>query len=381
VHVTRLHESADLVVVVNAAREGAKAPLGGIQKAILGQLAALRSAGVRVALLSAAHRCAEVARSMGCDVDYDPRWHHVLAPLIVPSMARRLLELRRLRPAAVIHHSGRPWLWTHLVFNRTANLVVMHREIVRPYRFFHRWLALSPGYAQALDADPDSAGRQIAWAPNCLIEPPGHPSGRPSRNNGNFTLGFAGRIGDGKGVDGLFQAVTELRSEGLSVMLKIAGPMDPWVEEAARRHGITDAVDALGWVEQMASFFYDVDCLVLPSEKESFGLVLIEAMATGLPVVATACNGPSSIIVDGETGHLVPIGDTPALVSAIRRLATAPDKAVSMGLAGYRRVLERYTPAASAERLITGLRALGAEFRRPVSNPSSGEKTGQSTNA
>ena len=352
----------DMVVVVNAAQEGAQAPLGGIQKAILGQLAALRSRGLQICLLSAAYRCAERARDMGCEVHFDPRWHHVLAPLVVPSLLKRVVSLRRRHPAAVIHHSGRPWVWTHLLFPRSANLVVMHREIPRPYRFFRRWLALSPDYATALESDPRTGDRRVAWAPNCLTQEPGIPRQREARQPGAITLGFAGRVGDGKGLDVLFRAIGELRAKGLNVALKLAGPKDPWVAMAARQHGIERAVEEMGWQEEIARFFDGIDCLVLPSEKESFGMVLIEAMAAGLPVVATACNGPRSIIVDGTTGSIVPIGDTRGLATAIERLATSPDLAESMGHAGYRRALEFYTPTTSANRLLEGLTSLGGSF-------------------
>lgn len=358
--------NTDLVVVVNASKEAADAPLGGIQKAVIAQLAALRAGGAEVVLLSAARRCADAAIAMGCEVHYDPRWHNAVAPLVVPSLVGVLIRIRRRGPVALLHHSGRTWLWTHVVFAGIPNIAVLHREVVRPYRFFRRWLALSPGYADELKAG-EGIGRKLAWAPNCLmsgepLERTGPLQGQRSPA-GSFVMGFVGRASAGKGLDVLLQALRGVRERGLDVRLELAGTVDPWVFEAAERYGVADAVATLGWFEDMQPFFARIDCLVLPSEKESFGLVLIEAMEVGLPVIATACNGPRSIVEDGETGFLVPIGNLDRLIAAVEQLVVSPDLARCFGEKGRERVALRYTPQAASGVLIAALGQLGAEFK------------------
>lgn len=358
--------TTDLIVVVNASKEAAGAPLGGIQKAVIAQLAALRAGGAEVVLLSAARRCADAAMAMGCEVYYDPRWHNAIAPLLLPSLLAVLIRTRRRGPVAVLHHSGRTWLWTHVAFAGIPNIAVLHREVIRPYRFFRRWLALSPGYADELNTG-EGSGRTVAWAPNCLMGPRlpdamrSEAAPHPSRDA--FVLGFVGRASAGKGLDVLLQALRALRERGLDVRLELAGTVDAWVFEAAERYGVAEFVAALGWFEEMGSFFERIDCLVLPSEKESFGLVLIEAMAMSLPVVTTACNGPRSIVVEGETGFIVPIGSREALVAAIERLVASPELARRLGANGRERVAACYTPQAVSARLIDALRELGADLK------------------
>jgi starch synthase len=111
------------------------------------------------------------------------------------------------------------------------------------------------------------------------------------------------------------------------------------------------------WIEEMlpradvVQLLSHANAFVCPSVYEPFGLINLEAMACGLPVVATAVGGIPEIVVDGETGHLVPVPDNPseaaalgqALAESLNRLLADPQEARRMGDAGRRRVLERFT--------------------------------------
>jgi glycosyltransferase involved in cell wall biosynthesis len=93
----------------------------------------------------------------------------------------------------------------------------------------------------------------------------------------------------------------------------------------------------------MPSVYRALSLLVLPSRQpEPFGLVLLEAMATGLPVVATDQGGPREICVEGETGQLVPPDDPARLADAIGWMLDHADRARAMGESGRRRVESRY---------------------------------------
>jgi glycosyltransferase involved in cell wall biosynthesis len=357
-------KNSDLVVMVLASREAPGTAAGGIHKAVLGQIAALQSQGVRVHLLTASHPCAQSARAMGATVDYSPAWHHSVKPALFPSFWLKLLRLRLdggLR--CVIHHSGRTWFWGHVFFPGIPQIQVFHRELVRPYRFFRRWLALSPGFAEFLRNHHSLGGwRKVSWAPNALLdEPPPWKDSDP--NKGPVRIGFIGRAGPGKGTDTLMQAAAGLVADGHDFQIVCAGDGEAFITAEAARHGVADRVRCIGWQRQLGAFLESIDLLVLSSVKESFGLVLIEAMAHGKPVLSTRCHGPESIVVDGETGYLVPIGDAKALADGLRHAIQDPDRAAKCR-AGYQRVLSHYLPEPVGRRLLQALGELGVRFGR-----------------
>lgn len=94
--------------------------------------------------------------------------------------------------------------------------------------------------------------------------------------------------------------------------------------------------------EELTNYYHAADIYVSSSKHESFGKVLIEAMAAGLPVVATATTGSKEIIKDGENGFLAPVGDSEALARKILYLLNNPDKAEEMGRKGREIVKERF---------------------------------------
>jgi glycosyltransferase involved in cell wall biosynthesis len=93
-----------------------------------------------------------------------------------------------------------------------------------------------------------------------------------------------------------------------------------------------------------------MDVFVLPSAYEGFGISIIEAMAAGRPVVATAVGGIPDIVVHGETGLLVPPADPAALASAVDTLLTNPRKAATFGARGRERASERFSIEAVVRR-------------------------------
>ncbi|MCD4812143.1 glycosyltransferase family 4 protein [bacterium] len=98
-----------------------------------------------------------------------------------------------------------------------------------------------------------------------------------------------------------------------------------------------------GFLEDIGKFMSALDVFVLPSECEPFGLVLIEAMARGIPVVATQAGGVPDIVTHGETGLLVPPRDPEALAEAINDLVCHPTKRMQMGETARAQVKEKFS--------------------------------------
>lgn len=128
------------------------------------------------------------------------------------------------------------------------------------------------------------------------------------------------------------------------------GPMRPDIEAAAQRAGVAGSVSFLGERRDVPSVLRDVDIYVQGSLWEGFPNAILEAMAAGLPVVATAVGGVPELVEDGETGVLVPPNDPRAMADVVLALIEDPDLARRLGEAGRQRVEEHF----SAERVIQG---------------------------
>ena len=106
------------------------------------------------------------------------------------------------------------------------------------------------------------------------------------------------------------------------------GPLRPAVTEAVRRSPAPERITVTGFVPHSAvpQILASLDLLALPSVYEEMGSVLVEAMATGLPVVASRVGGIPDVVEDGVTGVLVPAGDVDALAAALDELVADPDR-------------------------------------------------------
>jgi glycosyltransferase involved in cell wall biosynthesis len=103
--------------------------------------------------------------------------------------------------------------------------------------------------------------------------------------------------------------------------------------------------------------------VVIPSSEEGFGMVAVEAMACGKPVVATRCGGPEEIITEGVDGHLVPLADAPAMAAVLRPLCLEPARAAALGEAARRTALERFSEQAAAKPFLQAYEGLLASTR------------------
>ena len=134
---------------------------------------------------------------------------------------------------------------------------------------------------------------------------------------------FVGRVASNKGLPTMLEALARLEPRfrrPLVLMGRDWGMRAP-LEAQARQLGLSDSLRFLGHVESPAAYrgvFRRARALVLPSEWEAFGLVLLEAMVAGTPIVASAVGGVPDVLDGGRTGRLVPYGDSAALANALR---------------------------------------------------------------
>ncbi len=140
------------------------------------------------------------------------------------------------------------------------------------------------------------------------------------------------------------------------------GPLRPALEAEARALGVGERVHFLGWRDDAHAVFAALDVFLAPSLWEGFGLVFLEAMAHGLPVISTTVSAIPETVVDGETGWLVPPRDAEAIARALRAALTDPQVRRARGANGRERLETQFTVEAMAERTLAVYRSV--EVRR-----------------
>jgi len=156
-------------------------------------------------------------------------------------------------------------------------------------------------------------------------------------------VGFVGRLARPKGADTLLRAFVHVELQEPQAQLVIAGD-GPWRQRLVRLGGDLGLrnVHFLGWREDVASILADLDVVAMPSRWEGFGLVALEAMSLGKPVIATRVSALPEVVADGVTGLLAPPEDPASLAEEILKLLRNPALARRMGQAGLRRVRQEF---------------------------------------
>ena len=209
-------------------------------------------------------------------------------------------------------------------------------------------LVLAPSAATAAEIRRDYRVEDVGVIPNVTgglaVTPAGEMEGPPGY------LLFVGRLRIRKGVEVLLEALRELRGRVPGVVLKIAGDGEHRAALERKAAGLGLAVSFLGTRDgsEVRTLLAGAAALVVPSIYEGMPLVVLEAMERGVPVVASAVSGIPEVVVDGETGWLVPPEDPEALAGALEEVLADAPEARRRGEAGRRRIEERYRPAVAA---------------------------------
>ena len=172
---------------------------------------------------------------------------------------------------------------------------------------------------------------------------------RRAGGSDGLRVGLVGRLAPEKGVDLFLRAVSRVARAFPEATFVVAGdgPDRYLLESLIDELGIRGRAELTGPQSDMPKFYASLDVLVSASRQEGLPMALLEGMASDLPLVATKAGAVSEIVLDGQTGFLVDIGDPEGLANAMERLLADPELRASFGAAGRRRVLEHF----SAQRL------------------------------
>ena len=216
-----------------------------------------------------------------------------------------------------------PWKkWALRLARHTMNPLL--RRLVQPHRIiavseFMKSFYVSAGF------DPRTIDVIHLGVPTKAFETAPR---RPRRSGEPLRILFMGSLWEGKGPQTAIRALGRLRLEGVAVHLDVCGdgapPFLTFLKRLVVEEGVSGTVTFHGWLsrEAVQGLCRSCDVLVFPSEwDEPFAAVPLEAMSSGMAVVATTSGGTPEAIDDGETGLLVPPKDPAALAQALRRLA------------------------------------------------------------
>lgn len=168
-----------------------------------------------------------------------------------------------------------------------------------------------------------------------------------------FTFLFCGKLTKTKGILYLIEAFKKLRKNYDNIRLVLIGDGAPsTVKELKNSAGGEKDIEFLGIKspDEMKHYYASCDVFVLPSLSEGFGIVNLEAMACGKPVMSTKVGGIIDVVIDGETGFLVTPADSDELSSAMRKFLDNPNLMVKMGERARKRVVENFSWDTVAEK-------------------------------
>lgn len=276
------------------------------------------------------------------------------------ALGRLARAVRREKIEIIHNHSGHFSLLARLLKSATGASLLLFKHNSRPGKrdCYHRWLhqkidriicVSEMVYRLQTDglSEKEKARYRLVYngVPADRFE---SLSERKERGSVPPIVGYAGRIYSDKGITPLLDAFALFHADFPDSILRLAGPIikgyDGTFREKIAEHRLKNAVEYLGPQDEMEAFYKSVDVLAVPSLfREPFGLVICESALCGTPVIASDSGGQVEIIIDGETGLIVPTGDVEALADAFRRFFGDPALQSRLAENGRRHVLERFT--------------------------------------
>jgi len=279
--------------------------------------------------------------------------------------ALKLARFVRKNQIEIIHaHIARDYPLAAMAARRAGGArLVLTRHVLFPLSTVHKMLlrraarviAVSRAVADGLGAQGIFDRDKIVLIPNGIdldrfAQTSAGVSHQPKDAGGRLSVGMIGELAPIKGQRDFLRAAAIVASRRHDVDFLIAGKdksrtgknlreLETIVEELQ----LSERVRITGWADDVARLLHTFDLFVSSSHSESFGIAIVEAMACGVPVIATMSAGAREIIEADHTGKLVPIGNVEALAEAICQLLADPKERARLSVQAQRMVRERFT--------------------------------------
>jgi glycosyltransferase involved in cell wall biosynthesis len=305
-----------------------------------------RQAGLGVHLLKARNRFDPLALrrlvALLRDGQYDILHSHLFRADIYAGLAVAQLGEQRPLLVSTRHNDDRFFLnpfvgLVHYLISARQDLIIaisdhiarftVARGVRHPARVRRVYHGIEPPLTRELERDGQRIRKELGIGPDA------------------FLVGNVGRLALQKGQRHLIAAMPLLleRVPRAHAVIAGGGDLEKFLRDLAQELGVSERVHVLGPRKDVPALMHAMDVFAMPSIWEGFGLVLLEAMAAGRPIVASAVATIPEVVVDGETGLLVPSGDPLALAEALARLAEEPALARKLGEAGRERLRRHFS--------------------------------------
>ncbi len=195
---------------------------------------------------------------------------------------------------------------------------------------------------------------EVIYPPFNLSKYEAAQTGNSARSqDGRINIGYVGRLSEEKGVDLLLESMIHVHKKvkGAHLIIAGTGPIEARLKAQVKALGLDRSVVFTGYKENVFEIMKDFSIFVLPSRTEGCPIVVLEAMAAGLPVVATPVGGTPELIRESQTGLLVPYGKSRALADAILELIEDPGKAQRLGERGREMAFSEFHPSNFVEHM------------------------------
>ncbi|MCI5050254.1 MAG: glycosyltransferase family 4 protein [Rickettsiales bacterium] len=203
----------------------------------------------------------------------------------------------------------------------------------------------------------DMQRHQLFHIPNMIRY---HPVQKREQFSNPPVIGSMGRFVEKKGFDIFLQSLHALKEYEIDFKAKLGGdgPLKNQLFAQCKEYGLENQVEFIGWVEDKRAFFESLDIFVLPSHHEPFGIVLIEAMAEGLPCITTDTEGPCEIIKQYHDAIMIEKARPYEMASTLRELIENPEHAMEMGYHAHLKARDRYDIQVVSESLRQAIESL-----------------------
>ncbi len=292
----------------------------------------------------------------------------------VVTVARLALILRRRRPDLILNWAAKTHLYGSVaaVLAGMTDRTIWWQQNIPTGNWIDRCATVLPARAIGCYSNAAATAQARLWPvrPTFVVAAGAHVAAEVAAGSGPLELpadtpvvGLVGRLQPWKGQDRLLEAQALLHARGHRIhAVVVGGDAYGLSPEYARslpalvaRLGLQKEVTMTDQVPDAGPYIDQMDILVNASDPEPFGIVLLEAMARGVAVVAVDSGGPAEFIEHGKTGMLAASGEPEALADALEPLLSSPALRRELGAAGRERFMREFTDAALRERFFAHL--------------------------